>query len=300
MDSTQRDRIRKYRLLAVVVGSLPILAKAAVNDVLPADYVSLPTGTTTMALYALERNYSGPYSAGRKVLDGSFDNQVVALRFTQVMEIAGLKVSPLAVLSWSRLDFEPFALQRALAPEAAGYGDLRLGSTAWLVEDTQGGHFLGVSGILSLPTGTYHATQPINIGENRYRFVLGAGWVHPLVVRDLLFEISPEIAWYGDNDRYLGHHRLTQDTSYALTSYLRYRSTQPWQVHVGWQGNWGGSTRIDDVGQNNVPANQRWMAGLTWNADHHNHLIFRWGQDYKADNGFKLDREVALRWLLMW
>lgn len=287
-------------MLTAAIAGLPILAGAAVNDVFPADFVSLPTGTTTAALYAFERNSSGPYRAGKKTLNGSFDNQVAALRLTQVMDIAGIKVSPLAVLSWSHLDFTPAALQRALAPEAEGYGDLRLGSTAWLLDDAQAGHFLGLSGILSLPTGTYHVAQPVNVGENRYRFTLSAGWVHPLVVRDLLFEISPEIAWYGDNRRYLGNHRLAQDCSYALTGYLRYRVTLPWQIHVGWQGNWGGSTRIDGIEQNNAPSNQRWMAGVTWNADRYNQLILRLGQDFKADNGFKLDREVALRWMLMW
>lgn len=157
-----------------------------------------------------------------------------------------------------------------------------------------------VMSVMQTKGNSHHATQALNLGENRYRFVLSAGWVHSLFVRDLLLEVSPEIAWYGDNDRYLGSRRLAQESSQALTTYLRYRITLPWQVHLGWQGNWDGSTRIDGVDQDNAAKNQRWLAGVTWNADARNQLILRWAQDYQIDNGFKLDREIALRWMLKW
>lgn len=290
----------KHCAVAAAIAAMSMQASAAVNDVFPADYVSLPTGTTTAAIYLFDRHAGVPYQQGRKAFAGSFDNQVSAVRVTQVMDVAGIKISPLAVLSWSRLDFSPPALRTALAPESSGFGDLRLGATTWLIDDAPAGHFLGFSGILNIPTGTYHPGQAVNIGENRYKFVLGGGWIHPLIARDLLFEISPEVAWYGDNERYLGNRRLAQSTSYALTTYLRYRITLPWQLHVGWQGNWGGRTHLDGIEQNNEAANQRWMAGVTWNANRNHQVILRWAQDYKIENGFKLDREVALRWLMMW
>lgn len=289
---------KSFALLIALL--LPLSGHAAVNDVFPADFVSLPVGTSTAGFYGISRKQSGPFQQGSKTLDGHIDSETVALRLTHVFDVGGIKVSPLAVLSWAHMDIDPPALKAALAPQSSGYGDLRLGATAWLLDDREAGHFLGINGILTAPTGTYRAAQSVNTGENRYRYTLAAGWIHPVIDRNLLLEVLPEVTWYGDNDEYLGNRRLEQKNSYALTTYLRYRLTQPWHVHLGWQGNRGGETRINGVDQNNAPGNRRWMIGSTWNVDRNNQLIFRLARDYRIDNGFKLESEAALRWLLMW
>lgn len=272
-------------------------AFAAVNDIFPADYAASPTGTTTVALYAFDRKASGPYRGGRELLDARLDTRTWALRVTHAMQFGDTKVSPLAVLSGARLSLTPEALATVLAPEPDGYGDLRVGATVWLVDRPQERHWLGVTGVVIAPTGSYHAGQSINVGENRWRFVLTGGWIHPLFSPNLLLELSPEIVRYGDNQRYLGNGTLAQDTSYALTGYLRHRITPSFHGHLGWQDNRGGGTRIDGAAQDNEPGNRRFLAGFTWISPEMGQVIFRYARDTRIDNGFKLDREIALRWM---
>jgi hypothetical protein len=70
------------------------------------------------------------------------------------------------VLSSARASIAPTALAQALAPERDGVGDLRLGATAWLIDDLVSGHWLGISGMVIGPTGTYHPAQLLTLTEN--------------------------------------------------------------------------------------------------------------------------------------
>lgn len=274
-------------------------SSAAVNDISPGDYFPLAKGTTTLAVYAYQRATSGPYAGGRKTLDGEVDMQILALRAGHFFELAGKPLSVIAVLPWAHADIAPASLAGLLGKEASGMGDLRLGATSWLMADRDQGRYLGLSALVSAPTGDYERRQVANIGENRSKLTLSLGWIQPLS-KSLVFELSPEVAWYGDNDDYVGNTRLAQRHSLALTGYLRYRATPDWQFHVGAQGNGGGETRINGVGQNNPPDNTRLMLGTTFNSDNRKHQwIVRLARDTDIQNGFKTDSELLVRYLWM-
>ena len=274
-------------------------ASAAVNDVLPADFFPLATGTTTFAIYAYDREFSGPYSRGRKQLDGELSSQIVALRAGHFVDIEGMPVSLVTVLPWSQNTVNPAPLARALGDEARGLGDLRFGATGWLFANRESGEYLGITGLVFVPTGNYDSKQVLNAGENRYKLTLNGGWIKPLG-NGFIFELLPEVAWFGDNSDYAGGRTLAQKTAYAVSSYLRYRASQNWQFHLGGQVNRGGETRINAVDQNNAPDNSRLMLGTTFLTDDKSHQwIFRVGRDVEAKSGFKTDSEIMLRYLKM-
>ena len=128
----------------------------------------------------------------------------------------------------------------------------------------------GITGLVTFPTGEYDRNQLLNIGENRYKTTLSLGWIEPLS-KTWVFELTPEIAWYGDNRDYAGKQKLEQKPSYALTSYLRYRANTNWQFHLGGQINAGGETAVDDVDQNNAAENPRAMLGATFTRESRKH-----------------------------
>lgn len=285
--------------VAATLMTLGLSANAAVNDVLPADFFPLATGTTTFAVYAYDRQFSGPYNGGSKLLDGALSSQVVALRAGHFIDVGGTPVSLVAVLPWSQNRVSPAPLARALGDEARGLGDLRFGSTAWLIANRDRGEYLGVTGLVFLPTGDYDTRQVLNVGENRYKFTLNGGWIKSLG-NGFIFELLPEIAWFGDNTDYLGSRTLAQKTAYAVSSYMRYRASTNWQFHLGGQVNRGGETRINNVEQNNAPDNSRLMLGTTYLTDSKSHQwILRISRDVEAKNGFKTDSEVMIRYLRM-
>jgi len=281
------------RLLSLLLPATASLA--AVNDVMPGDYFPLQPGQTTLTVYAYDREFRGPYAGGRQTFDGRIDSTVLALRAAQGFQVGDTTFAGVAVLPWSDSRVAPAPLATALGEKAKGMSDLRLGLTAWLINDKSTANYLGISGMLIAPTGEYDARQVLNPGENRWRYVLSAGWQKDITPR-FLVELSPEIAFYGDNDNYTGNRRLEQRTSHALTGYLRWRVSPAWHVHVGGQINRGGATRINGVDQRNPANNERGMAGMSWFLPDKQQIILRFARDTEIDNGFRTDREILLRY----
>jgi len=283
--------------LCLALGSS--LSNAAVNDVLPADYFPLPENTTAVALYAIDRQQTGPFSRGQLRMDGFLGSQIAALRISKSMKVGEHSFAPMLVLGWVNSQIEPTGLANALGRDLSGLADLRIGGTAWFLEDKDRGEYAAFTGTLIFPSGSYNRLQLANPGENRYRLIFSGGWIRPLFWRDLLLEISPEVAIYGTNNSYAGTHQLTQQNSVALTSYLRYRISPSFQIHVGWQGNNGGSTSIDGINQHNPANNQRAMLGSTWLLPSGQQVILRLAKDTRLSNGFRTDSEITIRYLKM-
>jgi hypothetical protein len=288
----------RYFLLLSLLLATP--ARASVNDVLPADYFPLAAGTTSLAVYAYDRQLTGPYSKGLRVLDGTVDTQIAVLRAVHFLSVADKPVSLIAVLPWSQSSVNPASLAGAIGREARGSGDFRFGATGWLLANRESGEYFAMTGLVFLPTGDYNRQQVLNTGENRYKVTLNAGWIHPLT-HSFIVEAIPEVAWFGDNSDYVGGRTLSQKPAYALTGYLRYRATPNWQFHVGAQANRGGETRINGVNQNNAPENNRVMLGTSYLTDSKaNQWILRAARDTDVVNGFSVRSEVLLRYLYMY
>jgi hypothetical protein len=270
---------------------------AAVNDALPADYFPLEPGSSTFAVYAVDRHTEGPYKNGTKLLAGTLNTQYSVVRATHILRLAGQPISLIGVLPWSQNSVGPAPLAKALGQDASGFGDVRVGATGWLLSDRERGEYVGVTGLLFFPTGSYDPNQVLNAGENRHKFTLNAGWIHPLSSAFIL-EVLPEVAWFGDNTNYLGGRTLSQKPAYALTSYLRYRATPSWQFHLGAQINRGGETRVNGLEQGNPADNTRLMLGATYLTDNKkNQWILRLAKDTTVKNGFATESEIMLRYL---
>ncbi len=283
----------KLRFLSLLLPAT--VSHAAVNDVLPGDYYPLQPGQTTLTAYAYDREIQGPYAGGRKTFDGRIDSRVLALRAARFFRVGDTILAGVAVLPWSGSRVAPAPLATALGAKAEGLSDLRLGLTAWLINDKTAAHYLGLSSMLIAPTGDYDARQVLNAGENRWRYVLSAGWQKDITPR-FLVELSPEIAFYGDNNDYTGNRKLEQRASHALTGYLRWRVSPAWHVHVGGQINRGGETHINGADQRNPANNERVMAGMNWFLPHQQQIILRLARDTSVNNGFCTDHEILLRY----
>lgn len=267
---------------------------AAVNDIFPGDYFAAQPDTITASVYAYSREQAGPYAGGDKVFNGNLDSSILALRLVNTIRIGDTTVAGVLALPWINTDVSPAPLAAALGQDAQGFTDLRLGLTGWLINNPASANYLALSAMVIAPTGDYDARQVVNAGENRWKLILGGGWQKDITPR-FLVELSPEIAFYGDNDNYAINRRLEQRTSYALTGYLRWRVSPIWHMHVGSQINRGGATRIDGIDQRNQSNNERIMAGVTWFLPGKQQLILRMAKDTAIDNGFRTGREIALR-----
>lgn len=284
------------RALCLALASMPALSTAAVNDIYPTDNIPLPDGRKNVALYALNQEGSGLYTNGKRFPSGEINANLYALRVGKHYSFGDngqYTFGPMAVLTWG--DQTPDrTLKNFTFNETSGYGDLRLGSSVWFHIDRENREYAMVSASVLLPTGTYDKTKLLNLGENRYRYVLSAGWMRSLS-EHWVIDLAPEIVYYGDNTEYLVNKRKSQDASYALTGILRYRVTPSFHVYGGTVLNGGGAYKINST-ETGAPNNTRVNAGMMLIDAGKQQVHLRYSQDVSGDNGFRLDREIALRY----
>lgn len=297
MNSLSRLPQRRLTALFLFLASLSQPAQSAVNDVFPTDYATLPAGATVVSVYGYHRHSEGPYAQGQKQMDGKLDVPIAALRVLGFTKLGDMTFAPMVIVSWAAIKAAPSALSNQIGPDAYGYGDLRLGGTLWLIDDAQKQEYLGLTVTAILPTGSYDSKRALNIGENRWRLLLGGGWIKPLSERVIL-EVWPEVVFYGDNNDFLGQNTLAQRQTYALTGTLRYHFTPAFQVFGSAQLNRGGATTIGQVDQQNPANNTRVSLGASYFTFGNQMWTLRYSRDTHIENGFKTADELALRCLV--
>lgn len=214
-------------------------------------------------------------------------------------EIFGYATAIIAVGAYAKAVFDGSVVEALYSKTTTGIADVRIGATTWLVNDHTNMEYFAITPIISLPTGAYDSSRAINIGDNRYKGTLSAGYVNRFMNNDigeLFLELSPELAVYGDNNDARGK-KIGQNPSYALTSYLRYRPIPICGVFTGYQINRGGETLINGVEQNDQPNNTRFMLGGAVYL-YGTQIIFRHARDTSISNGFKASDETTIR--LQW
>ena len=273
------------------------LARAALNDVFPADFTALAAGKGTAVFYLYDRQQDANWVNGRQVGDLHVGSTIVAARFTRYYNLGGWKVAPVMVLSAGEISLSGNSVPARVERERFGWGDLRFGTTAWFIDDPDNRHFLALNLALIVPSGQYSKHEIANSGENRYRSALTLGWIRGLT-ENLTLDLTPELAWYGSNDEgFPGQTKSKQSHTVSLTSYLRYRFSPDWQGFVGGQVNEGGAMTVNGVNQDNPIRGRQLFAGGRYVVNKNNAINLRWATDNAVENGLKTSHEVALRWV---
>ncbi len=261
--------------------------------------MSNKSGDLVTTLYFSESHADEVYRHDTKILDETMNTSLQVLRVGYTTEFYGYTTAFTAVGFHAKNSFDGATLEMLYPKETSGYGDVRLGMTTWLYNDKENMEYFAITPMISIPLGSYDASRAINIGENRYKATLSAGYVKRIVhnsAGELFVELSPEIAFFGDNDNARGK-KIKQDPSFALTSYLRYRPIPIVGIFAGYQINRGGETSINGVKQNDEPNNSKFMLGgaiFLFGTQ----IVLRHAQDVHIENGFKADHQTTLR--LQW
>lgn len=281
--------------LVLLGAGLSCSRPASALDLDAGDYVPAAAGTTLGLLYLQQAERDHLYRDGHR-LAGSpgLDSQIGILRLVHYADLGGYRVAPQILLPFGRLDGRHDG--NALG-DSSGLADPILAMPVWLLEQPQRRRFFAITPYLFVPVGRYDHDQPLNLGENRWKLTLQAGYVTGLGDR-LALDLAADVTFYGDNDSY-GPLRLNheQKPSYQYQGFLRYPLGDTLDLRAGLSWQHGGENCLDSSWLDDSQRTGKWSVGFAWFFRPDAQLAATFGRDLMVDNGFREDSRVNLRLL---
>lgn len=282
-------KIRPLLLTAL----LPALPAHAV-EVAPGDYEQYPVGATIGALYYQHSTTGSAYANGHKVSsDFNLKSDVGILRLLHVYALSDtLTIDPQFLLPFGHVSSGGDA---SALGSTRGIGDLILTAPLKLrlneARDT-----LSIAPYVFVPTGTYDKDDPLNIGENRWKFELQGAYVKHFTEKWAM-DLVGGATWYGDNDDYTSAgNRMEQDVSYAAQLMGRYMPDPTTTFGIGFGHTWGGETNVEKVNQDNEAGTTNFRLTATKFVTAQDQIQLQLGKDLTVDNGPKEDFRMNLRY----
>lgn len=276
-----------------VLQSLP----ATAADVLPGAFTAFPVGKSAFQAFYTHIERGKQYVDGDvRPIDARLDSDVYMLRYHKLVDVGGYTVDPNIIVPYAELegkgDLSSFGKE-------SGLGDVVLNAIVWLVNDPKKRTYFGVSPYLFVPTGHYDNDRRLNAGENRWKFVLQAGYTTALTDK-VLFDLTGDVTLFGKNDDFgRSSADLEQDEAYQVQSYLRYKFTPAFEANAGFSHLWGGESEVDGVRQGNELRTTKYMIGASYMFGPSTQLLAQYGRDISVENGFREADKFLLRFTQM-
>lgn len=285
---------RTLALTALLLAAMVPMAAQAI-DVDVGDYVPAPAGTTAGLLYYQHAERDRLYAQGRQaVSDPRLVSDIGIARLVHYTTVGGLALAPQILVPFGRLDA---GRNTAALGQTSGVGDIILAAPFWPINDAASRTYLGITPYLYLPTGSYDRNRALNLGENRWKFDLQAGFVKGLTDRWFV-DLTGDVMFHGKNDDYGGTGAtLRQKPLYQGQAALRYQFTPGANVFVGLSQTWGGETRVGGVDRNDESRQRKASIGGSWFIRPTTQLLMAFGRDLHVENGFKENARINVRLL---
>jgi hypothetical protein len=242
-----------FALAAALAGT-----PARAVDVDAGDYTALPAGTKLFLAYYQHAQRNKLYSGGDQ-LPGSnkLDSDIGILRGVYFTEIGGHIVDPQFLLPFGQLKGKG---DLSVLGSNSGVADLLLAATVWFNPPGSKENF-GITPFVWVPIGQYDRNQALNLGENRWKFALQAGWIKPLSDA-VTMDVAADVTLFGKNDDFgpLGQ-TLKQKALFQLQGWLRYHLSPAADLRLGLSHSSGGKTEVDGVSQDNRSSSSTFSIG---------------------------------------
>jgi Putative MetA-pathway of phenol degradation len=261
------------------------------------DYASgaIPAGTNLALLYYQYAKRNKVYSNGSQVAGGDLTSDVGILRLVRFMDIAGFRVDPQILLPFGSLNASN---SLSALGSGSGVGDLIVTGTVWLVNKPAEGEFFGITPAVWVPIGSYDKNKALNLGENRWKYLLQAGYTTPVLTKNLSMQLAADVTAFGDNKDFgAAGQSQSQKPLYQFQAWLKYSLNPTFDLRAGTSHFTGGETSINGIANNdrtrttNVKVGFGWSFAPGWNA------AALYGRDVSVRNGLKESNRVNLRLL---
>lgn len=288
--SSKSSRTRNLLVLSLLLAS----GQAAAVTVDAGDYVPPPPGTNVGFIYLAHSESDRLYSNGKRVDDDArFTADSALLRVARFGEIGGLTYNTQLLLPYAQLSAGGSISQQG---STRGVGDPILASSLWLVNNPQTRTYVGMTGYLWLPVGSYQRDRPLNVGEHRWKadFQLG---VSKGIGDRFVLEASWDVMVAGKNDKLPGDAVRKQSAAYDWEAGARFIATPKDEFNLRLRRVTGGENRIDGVRQDDEADATSILLGYHRWLNPKTQLVVQGGRDLSVENGFREQSRVQLRLL---
>jgi len=256
---------------------------------------AIPAGTSLALLYYQHVERDKVYSDGAQVAGGDLKSDVGILRLVHFVDIFGFRADPQILLPFGSLHASN---DLSALGSTSGVGDPIVTATVWLVNNPTEGQFFGITPAIYIPIGSYDKSKPLNLGENRWKYLLQAGYTTQLLTPALSLEVGADVTAFGhNNDAGSGSQTLSEKPLYQLQAWLKYNLTPTFDLRVGTSHSAGGRSSLDGVANDDRTSSTNAKFGIGWSFSPGWNFAALYGQDLSVRNGPKESERINLRLL---
>jgi hypothetical protein len=145
---------------------------------------------------------------------------------------------------------------------------------------------LGMSLLITAPTGLYHAEKILNLGSDRWSFKPEIAVSCPFgPAQNWEFDVYANAYFYTENTSYHGVEILRQQPLAGLEGHLSYSFTSNFWASLDTRSSFRGVTSVNEVGQHNAQQNFILGSEVSVSLNSQNSLVFEFAKALVHQNG---------------
>jgi hypothetical protein len=273
----------------------------------PLSYTNSPIG-----LNFLIAGYG--YQTGNVLVDPSLpvknvkatvDNAFLA--YSRVLDFWGQSGSLALVMPYAWLSASGQVFEQQRSVDRTGLSDLTLklsvnlhGAPALSLKDFANYHqdwIIGVSLILTAPSGQYIQSKLVNIGTNRWSAKPELGVSK--AVAPWTFEAEAGVTFYTDNNEYFGNNTRHQDPLYSIQGHAIYNFNRKMWGSLDGTYYTGGRTSVNGGLNNDLQSNSRWGGTYAYSLARKSSIKLYFSSGVTARTGSEF-RIYGIAWQYRW
>jgi hypothetical protein len=241
------------------------------------------------------------------VKDANARISTVVVNYTRVVEVGGQSGTVTVIVPYAWLSASGEVAGQARSTERTGLTDVTLRLSANLYgapaltlqefRDFRQDTIVGVSLLVTAPTGQYDSSRLINLGTNRWSIRPEVGvsqawgrWT---------FEAAAGVAFYTDNDAFLGGNVRSQDPLFGVQAHAIYYFNDATWVALDATFYTGGQTAVNGEPDNDRQKNSRWGLTLVQGIDRRNSIKLYFNSGVTARTGTNFNA-AGVAWQYRW
>ena len=291
-------------IAALGFGSLP---QALAQSMEPLSYSNAPIGLNFLIVGGTHQTGSVLVDPTSPVKDVTAEVNTATLAYSHIFDFWGQSGSLAFVLpnAWLTASGEVFDQARSISRTGLADMTMRLavnllGAPALTLQEFasyQQDTIVGVTLLVTAPTGQYDPSKLVNIGTNRWSFKPEVGISKALGPWTL--EAAAGVTFFTDNDQFFGTSVRQQAPLYALQGHAIYNFNRSLWAALDGTYYTGGRTTLNGKLGDDRQNNTRWGATLAYSLDRMNSIKGYYSSGASARTGTDF-QVIGLAWQVRW